>query len=158
MIIGFTLGSRNLLGQKDKMQIGHSTHLSIKDSFATKILIRSPGNCVHLILFDEVGNGKLIFGTVSTMTQQYTEEFKSFDQVVKEADFKINSKQSLDSIKIILAKVDKISSPHRDDAYRWELFSAGIKKIDEYGKSETIINLLTVLAQFFPFKIDLTCF
>lgn len=160
-LIALVLLSCNLLGQKEKNQTTHSAQLSLKDSSISKILIRSPGNCVHVILLDKSGNGRLIFGTVSTMKQLYTEDFKEFDYIVKEANFKINSKLSLDSVNSILSNLthdDLITSPKRDDAYRWELFLYGIKEIDEYGKSQTIMDLLTILSKHLPFKIDFTCF
>lgn len=160
-LIAFVLCSCSLSGQKDKNQTTHSAQLSVNDSSGTKVLIRSPGNCTHMILLDKVGNGRLIFGTVNSTKQQYTEEFKDFEHVAKEADFQISSKQSLDSVNSILANlahVDLIKSPQRHDAYRWELFLSGVKEIDEYGKSQTIMDLLAVLSKYLPFEIDYTCF
>lgn len=150
LLIISTMVSCNLQ-EKDK---------SKSDGKSSKIIVRNPYGCVNVIEFNENGFGKVAYGSVSSTNNSYNEEFKGLDQVVKESDFKIDSKKDLDSLNLIVEEttnkgLEKNSRVH--DAYRFELFVVGTKRVDMYKESETINHLLGILSKHFPFKVDYTC-
>jgi hypothetical protein len=128
--------------------------------FQNKLIIRSPGQCTHLLQFNGSGDGKLTFGAVNSVS--FKEEFVNFDYIVRESEFKIVARKDIDSLNTLIRgfesdRMVKSTQPH--DSYRYELFIGDAKKVDVYGiYADTLNKIFSILNKYYPFKIDSTCF
>jgi len=122
-----------------------------------KLLFRSPYGCSHTLIFNESGIGKIVAGEEN----EYSKDFTVFESIIRDEVFSIKKEDDLKSIHKIINDLEgkKLYTTSRPkDAFHYELYIAGEKKIDAYGrKSEVFNNLSEILSKHYPFEIDYTC-
>ncbi len=135
------------------------TYYELKDEVQdVKLIIRGPGTCAHMILFNQDGKGKIIRGrTLDSPAKDFTEfydvEFLSY--------YKIDSKDELGKINDIIDSISKSNLITKDyllDARRKEMFIKQEKKFDVYGwNGKKLIEFLKILAPHLPYDINTFC-
>jgi len=122
-----------------------------------KLLIRSPYGCTHVLTINELGIGKIVAGE----EEGYSKDFTVFENIIRDEAFSVKNEDDLKSInKIIndLKEKELYTTSRSKDAFHYELYVFGEKKIEAYGrKSEIFNNLSKILSKHYPFEIDYTC-
>lgn len=123
----------------------------------SKLLLRSPFGCTHIIEIQSNGEYKITAG----YERNYMESFTNFEEIIKEDNFKINNPNDLDSINnLILFLTDKdiIKTKRAKDVLHYELYINTEKKVDAYARKSEEINLLRdIITRHYPFTVDYFC-
>ena len=129
-----------------------------KVDYDSTFLIRGPSTCTHIILLNRDGNGKIMRGRTA---DEYTKEFRKFDEVEFVSIFKIDSKDELIKINNIINDISNSelkSSGYLLDSRHKEFFIGKEKKYDVYGwKANDLNKLLLKLSPHLPYDINSQC-
>ncbi len=119
-----------------------------------KVQLISPYGCFQEIEFTDNGNGYLKSGLHSGST---SDDNVRLDTVFSIDSFHIQKEQDLKNIRSIIASILGAANEKgvaKTDAYRHRLFVDGVSKIDLYGLSKVLHELLSHLINYLPLSND----
>lgn len=155
-ILLYVIISKSGVGQTNHSLLYKSDDL-LKYKYA--LIVRSPSNCVNLILIDSNFKGKMIFGSINNSFSDA--EYKRLDTVYEQKSFFIknrNVRKKLETAVLAYPSKYVFKTNIGQDALRYELFK-GSRKIFDYSGNydKKLESVLKIYSNFLPYRIGTYC-